>query len=317
MNKKGTNYKRYAQYHLPTFNTTVKSTSLPLAYKPEDKRKPNTPSISPKHNKVCDYDGCDIQGGENVKRMVCGHTYHTECYTKCPVCVPYITNTAKPLSEAFNQTLLHKTQSSSTNSVNQETNQEDEYIAHNNHQRDPQFYHSTEFQQLITTTLNSFEVTQPGDLPQANSQLHQSVSSSSTAQPQAQNNLRIPIALQRRNGFCFYYFPNYFSQSTINNRQGSNACTFISLLLSNSFFTNRKNHIFDINASLPADWAGQMSIQIVEGNRIHDSVTGERAINFSISEALPHVSSQLGSISVEESLDLEFCLENLMFHIHQ
>lgn len=77
--KKGTDCKGHAQYHLPTFNTTVKSTSLPLAYKPEDKRKPNTPSISPKHNKVCDYDGCDIQGGENVKRMVCGHTYHTEC----------------------------------------------------------------------------------------------------------------------------------------------------------------------------------------------------------------------------------------------
>lgn len=70
--------------------------------------------------------------------------------------------------------------------------------------------------------------------------------------------------------------------------------------------------LFDVNSpSLPLTWVSQMAIQIVEGNRIHDNVTGQQAINFSVEDAIPHVRENLGNITIEEPLDLEFCLENV------
>jgi len=94
----------------------------------------------------------------------------------------------------------------------------------------------------------------------------------------------------------------------MNGRRGSNACTFIALYLAKSYQANI-GHVPAPTQISPL-WAAVMMSCIIQGNAKHDTLTGGRAINFAVDEAVHQVRQSLGQIQIEDSFDITLTSEN-------
>ncbi|RUA05043.1 MAG: hypothetical protein DSY43_05455 [Gammaproteobacteria bacterium] len=110
-------------------------------------------------------------------------------------------------------------------------------------------------------------------------------------------------------GGKLWFFDHHLSQSTLNGRNGSNACTFITIILAKAIITNSSTLAFP-SQSLSPVWAVIMPTNCIsKGNDIHHNVTGGRPTNFSVSDAVSHLSS-IGNITAEDSFDVDFTCQN-------
>ena len=95
-----------------------------------------------------------------------------------------------------------------------------------------------------------------------------------------------------------WFLLSQFSLYTLYRRNGSNACTFIALLLAKFSFLHKS--------------ALSLSKYISLGNHIHDSVTTVIGRYFSVRKATPFLGLNTGNVQLEDSFDLSILNENPM-----
>ena len=307
------------KFHLQTFNEIIDTRSLPLSYKHLDSnpKYPN-PAI------LCDCSNCAVtQDTDQFVRLACCHTFHQECYFRnnshCPICTKPLLKKVAVLADAFNESLLTPTKSSSstinTESPNLTSEEPDTELTPNN-SRQPIFYESDEWEKFVDRVLANITVPQPSSLRTQRQQ--QECQQQPPQQPRCQDqevhhpaqqvNQNINITLVNIAGSKFLFFPQSVSQATMNGRRGSNACTFIALYLAKSYQANI-GHLPAPTQISPL-WAAVMMSCIIQGNAKHDTLTGGRAINFAVDKAVHQVRQSLGQIQIEDSFDITLTCEN-------
>ena len=95
----------------------------------------------------------------------------------------------------------------------------------------------------------------------------------------------------------------------MNGRRGSNACTFIALYLAKSYHANI-GHLPPPTQISPV-WAAVVMSCIIQGNSTHDTLTGGRAINFAVDDAVQHLRQNFGQIQMQDSFDITLTSEDI------
>lgn len=127
------------RYNLPVVGQRVDQRALPLGY--------SVLGREPDQDVLCDSQACQEATEENLRRLTCGHTFHTACLAAaaqgeqpqagnnddgprvpgvgvdfrhapnssyaCPICRPWLEERVKKLSRKFNEGLLHRVDSDS------------------------------------------------------------------------------------------------------------------------------------------------------------------------------------------------------------
>ena len=93
--------------------------------------------------------------------------------------------------------------------------------------------------------------------------------------------------------FTIWSFPFGVSQSTINGRMGSNACTLIALLLAKAYLLNRDLLQLYPEQPLSGHWNTVMVSCILGGNNVYDSCIPHGRF-LGVLEAIPFVAVALG-----------------------
>jgi len=137
-------------------------------------------------------------------------------------------------------------------------------------------------------------------------QYQRNANSSSQPSP-AQTSCIYRITTANVLGGQLFCFERNISQSTLNGRNGSNACTFIAIIIAKTVTADPSLQF--PNQTLSPVWRYFMTSCISKGNAIHHNVTGGQPTNFSVTEAAAHLSS-LGTITTEESFDIDFTNQN-------
>ena len=109
-----------------------------------------------------------------------------------------------------------------------------------------------------------------------------------------------------------WFLLTQFSQSTLYRRNGSNACTFIALLLAKFYFLHKSALSLSKYMSLLLNWINLFIICISLGKHIHDSVTTGIGRYFSVQKATPFLGLITGNVQLEDSFDLSILNENPM-----
>ena len=95
-------------------------------------------------------------------------------------------------------------------------------------------------------------------------------------------------------------FPFEFSQSSINGRNGSNACTFISLCFGRLFTEQKLSLPFTSNLN---SWTAALHYAMVKGNDIHDALFDNEAVNLSVQDAVEMAGDEFGVHSLGQQHD--------------
>ena len=109
-----------------------------------------------------------------------------------------------------------------------------------------------------------------------------------------------------------WFLLSQFTQSTLQRRNGSNACTFIALLLAKFYFLHKSALSLSKYMSLLSNWINALINYISLGNHIHDSATTEIGQYFSVQKATPFLGLITGNVQLEDSFDLSILNENPM-----
>ena len=233
---------------------------------------------------------------------------------QCPICTKPLLQEMKKLSQSFNQSLLEPTKPStstspSTNS-NQETDEDEEPQLNNrNSNIKEDYYQSEAWEKKITDTLESFSVPQPH---QPHTQLQTQDNQQTQAQQQSFTSPTYTTNIMKMafGSSIIWCFPSTVSQSTLFGRNGSNACTFIALLLSKFYFVNNSALALSPQLSLSLAWMNLMINSIILGNSTYDSILTAPGQYFSVEDAAPFLTKIAGNFDLEESLDLSIINEN-------
>ena len=103
-----------------------------------------------------------------------------------------------------------------------------------------------------------------------------------------------------------------FSLSTLYRINGSDACTFIALLLAKFYFLHKSALSLSKYMSLLLNLINLFINCISLGNHIHDSVTTVIGRYFSVQKATPFLGLITGNVQLEDSFDLSILNENPM-----
>ena len=97
-------------------------------------------------------------------------------------------------------------------------------------------------------------------------------------------------------------FPENFSQSTINGRNGSNACAFISLyfgqVAAKGLLSPRVGHV------LPVEWQDALKEAILRGNDLHDELFDQEGIDLNAEDAVEMAGDDCGVLCLGQQKDL-------------
>lgn len=243
---------------------------MPLAYSFEAV----CPNSAPCPESKCDLLNCN--GNGPFCRLHCFHSFHKVClekHQKCPICHENLKKKIEDLSTKFNSSLLEPTKSKHK-PTEQQIDEDDEVNA-----RPASFYKSEEWQERLYDIFNEIpSVTQPSknirQAPQpspdssnnnpehslhnnpvprnsnTNNPLQQSntnnaaqdtndVTSPMSSQSQPCYRQQTSILYKCISSTHYWFFPHHISQSTINGRNGSTACTLIALLMAHKYNTAR------------------------------------------------------------------------------
>ena len=301
------------KYHLETFNTDITSKALPLAYTFE-RQNSNSTNTLPNNLKICDFKDCTVNTTESAIRLSCFHTIHLSCYNmannQCPICTKPLLDEMKKLSQSFNQSLLEPTKPStspSTTNTNESPDDEEE-VTVNCNSNEAIYYQSEAWQRKINDTLDSFTVPQPQHAQPVQPQQQ-------TSPPPQHQSVNTPVFRPNILKMAFgssiiWFFPYQFSQSTLFGRNGSNACTFIALLVSKFYFVNKSVLTLNQHNSLPPAWINLMINSMSLGNQIYDKITQGSGQYYSVDNAIRFLPDITGNVELEDSLDLSIINEN-------
>lgn len=278
---------------MPTFDTTVETTSFPLSYNLDDVE----PGLQPHPDVYCDCPTCKQSDPSTVIRLACFHCFHRACLPSnqcCPICLGPLKKKAEKLANTFNTGLVSSKVQQDPEESCADLN-EDECCS----TPDPtsmnttdaeMFYTSTEWSDKVDNILNTYAAI---PLPsRANHSTNNQPSPTPNTTPTSNSNssarVLTPIIIPPNHdgNITFWSFPSSISQSTILGRMGSNACTFISLLFGKLFLSSNVD-IPAIHTPLSQTWVYQLVVQgILVGNSIYDSVTQNIPRTFGVLEAL-------------------------------
>ena len=314
------------KYHLETFNVDITSKALPLAY---SFQRQNSDSLStlPEASKLCDFKDCSAGASEKAIRLSCFHTIHPSCLQMaddhCPICSRPLFNEMKRLSNSFNESLLEPTKQSpgqaTTTDPTLNFDDEDELPTTSQNDETSTYYQTEAWKRKIDQTLDSFVVPQPQ--PQQRQQPTQTQQQSSGQGQQHSSHSpcnaatsfnQPPIFKMGFGTSIIWFFPSQFSQSTLYGRNGSNACTFIALLLAKFYFLHKSALSLSQYMSLPLNCINLFINFISLGNHIYDSVTTGIGRYISVQEATPFLTPYYWQVQLEDSFDLSILNENPM-----
>ena len=303
------NPKGKQTYQFPSFqDATVDLRSLPLSYQFE-----NLGQVQPDPEALCDLPSCRSISRDGIKRMACFHTLHETCMSLsgCPICKAPLQRKAEELSNSFNKGLLDGSDQNNTSDDSSDEDEDDEQNLPNT-TNSSDYYTSQEWQTKITNITNDYHpVRQPTNsnrvqsllqparrLPQTFQDQQSSVSTEERPQvliPQLPT-LNILIAPTICNDFTTWHFPQHLSQSSIQGRSGSNACTLISLTIAKLF------HTFPIQSVDPKQHLNTTLAYLVVsgmliGNQNYDNLTKGVPQYFSVREGVASLSF-LGNVTV-------------------
>ncbi|XP_031550553.1 uncharacterized protein LOC116287980, partial [Actinia tenebrosa] len=176
----------------------------------------------------------------------------------------------------------------------------DDDSIHINQTVDPEYYSSRAWESYIDQELDTFTVLQP--------QINVSASSQQTSQS-VHHHHNIQIAKSSLGTSKFWFLPPQLSQATLFGRNGSNACTFISLLMAKEYTSSLHYATLQLtcNSDLNQTWLSLLLSAIARGNQVYDNVTQSLGNPFfSVAEANHHLTAVIAPVTVtlEESLDL-------------
>ena len=109
-----------------------------------------------------------------------------------------------------------------------------------------------------------------------------------------------------------WFLLSQFSLSTLYRRNGSNACTFIALLLAKFSFLHKSALSLSKYMSLLLKWINLFIDCISLANHIYDSATTVIGRYFSVQKATPFLGLITGNVQLEDSFDLSILNENPM-----
>lgn len=99
-----------------------------------------------------------------------------------------------------------------------------------------------------------------------------------------------------------WQFPVDLSQSTIDGRQGSNACTFIALIFGHLYFSNCLGP--PVNSQLQYKWKVALTEAIISGNEIHDDIFEGDATNVAVDEAIEIAGDECFVNKIDQQFDI-------------
>ena len=102
------------------------------------------------------------------------------------------------------------------------------------------------------------------------------------------------------------------SQSTINGRSGSNACTFIALMFGHLYFSNNLRPPL-LGFQLSNTWKDSLVEAMLRGNEIHDDIFDNDAVNVAVDDAVEIAGEECFVDKIEQQYDIfgVDCLEQL------
>jgi len=274
---------------------------------------------------MCDFAECQVTDSlSKAIRLACFHTIHTSCYSlagdKCPICSPNLSKTIDELAAAFNHSLLLPTNHARSSSTPVDDDDTDTNVSLCN-ATDPAYYQSSAWESHINSELTKFNVIQPTCRPCPTSISPQvghpspqvSHPSPQVSHPSPQvsqshpSQVRVNIKKINIGTLTFWLLSHELSQSTLFGRNGSNACTFIAMIVAKSFITSHPG-----TDPLSVTWVPQFISSMHRGNQLYDSATRSsgQAPLFSVTEAYVHLRPQLGTVKLEETLDLSITTTN-------
>ncbi|XP_078364800.1 uncharacterized protein LOC144649212 [Oculina patagonica] len=130
--------------------------------------------------------------------------------------------------------------------------------------------------------------------------------SSNSSVPTQSTSIHVPSSMI--NSVTFWELPFFLSQSTIGGRQGSNACTVISLLMAKTYLTNKSLLQLNNDQPLSPSWILAFMSCMMGGNQVYDR-TMQSPSYLGVVEAIPLVRSSLGRVNYEEELTVCFVQE--------
>ena len=281
---------------------------------------------------MCDFPDCSNESTSQITRLACFHTCHLVCLERngnsCPICKDPFLKRITDLSTSFNKGLLEKNTDSTFPDINQsrEQNASQPDISTT---RNADFYNSQDWENMVSRSLEQLVIPQPS-VPHTAAPAQESRHTASSTPHSRQNHcshcgqpghrrshgsrITCPGLLQSRNQdkATFWELPAFLSQSTIGGRQGSNACTVISLLLAKTYIANKP--LLQVNNSHPLSqsWLVAFVSCMLGGNQVYDTFISSHNLNpvyLGVVQAIPLVRSSLGNISYEEELTVCFVKE--------
>ena len=123
------------------------------------------------------------------------------------------------------------------------------------------------------------------------------------------------ICAIRHFNFVEYQFPSQIYQSSMGDRNGSNACTFICLYIGQ--IVTQNNLQFTDGRTLPSEWTSAIVNSIVSGNDLHDKVFNGDATDIDVEEAVNLAESINSDLRVEDTDQPVYFVERAGFRALQ
>ena len=189
-------------------------------------------------------------------------------WTKREINVPFVflvsPKKISSLCEAFNESIIKPTSRSTTPETTHPGSERDDEIndyIQINANIDPAYYGSAQWETHKETEFNSFTVRQPQghrDKNVTNPPLH----------------LNVQIATLPMGTSTFWFLSSQMSQATLMGRNGSYACTFITLFRASTYLRSTNKNILELYVGSPlnSSWITLMLSSIVRGNNAYDRV---------------------------------------------
>lgn len=315
-------------FEFPSFGgAEVDVRSFPLSYQHE-----KFGQVQPDVNALCDLPSCRSTSRDNIKRLACFHTFHDTCISPtgpCPICRPPLEKRVEELSQSFNKGLL---KDSSEHDSSEDSSDDDLDVDAEQHVPNPSsntsnYYTSQAWETSVINATNAYHtVKQPSNANRVQALLQPAHRPAQTSQDQLSDqttesrpssqvlisdlptlNISIPVTIHHH--FSSWHFPRNLSQSSIQGRSGSNACTLIALTISKLFYTFP---VQSIDPALPLNSTlAYLTVSgMLMGNQHYDRVTQGIPQYFSVREGVTCL-SYLGSVTVGSELPVSIVDENV------
>ena len=264
----------------------------------------------------CDLPSCNncIQGGDFV-RLACYHTFHASCLQSdhcCTICREPLKQMIEKKVNQFNEGLLKNgSTESDDNSSDSETEDDTATVADSEtNTNSQQYYTSTVWEQRVDSVLSAIgDIEQPQHPNVQASYAHTQSQSSRIQTHSLVQQLSINPTMSNR--ITSWHFPPQYSQSTLNGRLGSNACTFIALTYSKLYFSSPES----LNSSQPLSntWVYRVLAAIMIGQQFYDKFAGNTGQLYGVREAALKMeqTNALGPVNISPELPASIIKERI------